>query len=75
MGVWSHIFFSNVFGQPLPGACRALGQFPIVLEESREVAVVPLNRIWGPGTFDPTGDGVTGFTATVRAGPTKALLS
>ena len=75
MGVWNHIFLSDTLGQPLPGSRRALGQFPIIFEECCEVAVVPLSRIWGPGAFDTTGDGVTRLTAAVLAGPTKALLS
>ena len=53
---------------------RALCQFPFVPKQQVEIAVVPLDRVARPGTFDAAGNSVTGFTGTMRTRPTKPLF-
>jgi hypothetical protein len=40
-----HVFFLDVDRLPLPGAGRALLEFPLVVEQHVEIAVVPLGRV------------------------------
>jgi hypothetical protein len=58
--------------RPDVGACRALGQFPVVLEEHVEIAVVPLDRVRRPGAFEARGDGVTALAGLVVGQPAEA---
>ena len=48
----------GVLGLPLVRAGRALRQLPLVAEQGLEVAVVPLDRVRGPGAFEAAGDRV-----------------
>ena len=59
---------------PLVGACRALGELPLVAEEVVEEAVAPLGGGAGPGHLQAGGDGVGALTGAVGVLPAQALL-
>ena len=72
VGVGNHVLFGDVLGQPLLGASRAFDQFPLIVEEHVEIAVVPLRRIRFPGALDAAGGGVytlAGAKAVLPAQP------
>ena len=64
----------GVLGGELVRTGRALRQLPLVVEQVLEVAVVPLDRIVGPGALEPAADRIAGFAAAIAARPAKALL-
>ncbi|OQB54137.1 MAG: hypothetical protein BWX99_02223 [Deltaproteobacteria bacterium ADurb.Bin151] len=72
--VHHHVFFFNIFGQPLICTGRALDQFPIIFEEHLQIAHVPCRRIRFPGAFEAAGDGIASFAAFETAFPAKALF-
>ncbi|CAB4955834.1 unannotated protein [freshwater metagenome] len=59
---------------PLLGASRTPGQFPLVAEQGLEVAVVPGGRRGRPGTLESAGDGVGAASATEGVLPAQAHL-
>ena len=73
MGVRHHIR-GRIPGLPLVGAGRALGEHPFMAEQVLEVAVVPLDRVVGPGALDAAADLVAALAATEGALPAEALL-
>ncbi len=73
MGIGHHVIAFAVFGCPLPGACGAFGEFPVVFVEVFEVAMGPFGRGGGPGAFEAAGDGVFGVSFAVGIDPAEAL--
>ena len=61
-------------GRPLVGACRALGQLPLVAKQVLKIVVAPLRRRGGPGHFQAAGDRVAALARAVAALPAQALL-
>ena len=61
-------------GRPLVGACRALGQLPLVAEQVLKIVVAPLRRRGGPGHFQAAGDRVAALARAVAALPAQALF-
>src|SRR5580704_5589091 len=59
---------------PLMSAGRALGQFPVVLEQVGEEVVAPLRRRGGPNHFQAAADRVAAFARAKFALPAKALF-
>ena len=59
---------------PLPGACRAFDQIPVVVEEHVEVAHIPLGRPGRPGPFEAAADRISALAAPETALPAEALL-
>ena len=74
--IWSHVNLFLVGWCPLVSAGWTLGQFPciFVLEEHVKVAVVPLDWVGSPCTFDTTGNGVSANARLVVARPAKSLF-
>ena len=64
----------GVFGGELVRTGRALRQLPLIVEQVLEVAVVPLDRIVGPGALEPAADRVAALAAAIAARPAEALL-
>lgn len=64
----------GVLGLELPGAGRALGQFPLVAVQQLQVAVAPLRRLVRPHHLQAAGDGVGPLAGGERALPAQALL-
>src|SRR5207248_5430908 len=64
----------GVRGLPLLGAGRALGQFPVEVEEVVEVPVVPLRGLVGPRALEAAGDGVGTLAGAKRVRPAEALV-
>src|SRR5215218_5309772 len=64
----------GIRGNPLPRTGRALGQLPVVRVQIVEKSVVPLRRLVGPSSFQPTGDRVAALASSVAVVPTEALL-
>src|SRR5690606_25684146 len=68
------VFFLDVDRLPLPRACRAFLQFPVVVEQQVEIPVIPFGGMGGPGTFNTTGDGIATFTLTLWVVPSQTLF-
>ena len=64
----------GVRGAPLLGAGRAPREFPVVAEQVVEEAVVPLDRVVRPRTFEAAGDRVVALAGAVGALPAEGLL-
>src|SRR5215469_12157117 len=58
----------------LPGAGRALGQLPFVVEQVLKEVVAPLRRRLRPDDFRAASDRVRPFTCTKSALPAETLL-
>ncbi len=58
----------------MPGARRAFGQFPLVVQQHVKVAVVPLGGVGGPGTFNTAGHCVAAYATGFVVVPAQALL-
>ena len=69
-----HVFGFDIDGLVLPGAGRALGELPFVLEQHVEITVVPLRRFAGPGAFDAAGDGVATDATRFVIDPAQTLF-
>src|SRR6516164_10812331 len=65
---------SGALRLPLPGAGRALGQLPFVVEEVVEEVVAPLRRRLRPGDLGAAGDAVGPDARAKFALPAEALL-
>ena len=63
-----------VLRRPLVCAGRALGKFPLVLEQVFQEVVVPLHRVGGPCAFQPAGDRIAADAAAIAVLPAEALL-
>ena len=72
--VSGHVFGLDVDRTPLVRTGGALGEFPLVVQQQVEVAVVPLRGVGGPSAFDAAGHGVAANTAAGVVHPTKTLL-
>ena len=59
---------------PLLCTGGALAQLPVVAEQVVEEAVVPLDRVVRPGTFETARDGVVALAGSVAVLPAQALL-
>ena len=67
------VFFADVDRLPLRGAGRALPQFPVVVEQQVEIAVIPLRRVRGPRPFDTAGHRIAANATTGLVVPAHAL--
>src|SRR5437773_9294649 len=63
-----------ILGGPLERTGRTLRQLPLVAEQVVEVAVVPLDRVAGPGAFQAAGDRVGAFAGPKLVRPAEPLL-
>ena len=68
------IFFPDIDRFPLPRTGRAFLQFPFVIEQQLEVAIVPLDRVGGPSAFKAACDGIAADTAFGFIDPSQALV-
>ena len=64
----------GALGHPLMGTGRALGQFPLIVEQVLEEVIAPLGRSLGPGHFQAGTDGVATDAAAEAALPAHALV-
>ena len=74
MGIGHGVLRHRFLGRPLMRTGRALGQFPLELEQNVEIIVVPLNGVGGPRTLNAAADGVDLDAAAKAAVPAQALL-
>src|SRR5205823_9530600 len=73
MCVWNSSCAGAVLRGPLMRTSRALGQFPVVLEQGLEEVVAPLRRRAGPGDFQAAADGVRSKSFAEFIFPPQAL--
>ena len=64
----------RVAWRPLLGACGALGEFPLVVEEVVKEVRVPRNWVGGPRPFGSAGNGVVPVAGPERVLPPEPLL-
>src|SRR5215204_2631470 len=70
-----HLFLGlGIRWPPLLRTGRALRQLPLVLEQVREEAVVPLRRLVGPRALEPAGQRVGAIAAVDAVLPAEPLL-
>src|SRR5439155_26081565 len=62
-----------ILGPPLVGACRALGQFPLMAKQVPQEIVAPLGWRRGPSDLDAAGDRIAALAAAMAREPAKAL--
>src|SRR5690606_34791567 len=62
-----------VFGNPLVGPCRGLGQLPFKLEQVFKKMIAPLSGSLCPGYFRTAGDGVRPMPCAERTLPSQPL--
>src|SRR5690348_9115287 len=74
MGIRNCACSRSVLRSPLMRACWAFREFPVVLEQSFEVVVVPLRWRVGPCAFKAAGDSVATVPSFEVALPAEALL-
>ena len=68
------VLFPYIDGLPLPGTGRALFQFPLVVEQQVEVAVVPTGGVGGPGPFNAAGHRIATNAALGFVEPAQPLI-
>ncbi len=77
LGIDRLVFLLDVHRLPLPGAGRALPEFPVVVEQQVEVtalAGIPFHRVGRPGAFDATGHCIAADAAGRMVVPAQALF-
>ena len=65
---------ATVFRGPLSRTSRAFNLLPLVVKQVVEEVIVPLGRLSGPSTFQPTGNRVVCVSGSVTVDPAKPLV-